>query len=267
MATRLLPMMAKNYKEQHNKIKWDSAFAQPIISGFRVLVYKKGSIITYTKGDDRKISVSVHISRILRSILPEGLILDGFLYAPDLTALEIKHACKKYNLNTEKLQYHVIDTVSCDDFESRQISLFKVFINHSLNGVQQIPTVKVRSESDLMLCQKVFIESGHEGAMLRYGHSGYEEGTKSNYYLKVTTFIQDNFKVVDYKIIDKNLIFTFRTNDNNFFDVQLTDSQSKQYMPYIADIIGEFFTLKYSGLSNEKRESIPLLPVIIGINK
>ncbi len=266
----LSPMLAKVYEKERKKVEWDTAFAQPKLDGFRCIVRRVGKAVKAFSRENQPLNVP-HILDTLRSILKNDEALDGELYCHGMSLPQISSACKRLQESTSRLVYHVYDTPTIGDYSARH-AMLKDIVGDAANGLQLVETIKVRNDDELMIAQQRFIDEGYEGAMLRHGKSGYEAGKRSSSLLKVKTFQDGEFKIVDYKMgrgkYDGVPVFTCTTKEGHDFDVLAPGKmKEKRALGDDADkLVGKMLTVKYIYLTKTE-EPVPFLPVAVALRE
>lgn len=271
------PMLAKVYKDEKHKVNWETAYAQPKLDGFRCLAHwsQASRAVKLLSRENQPLSALTHLRDVLAEVefamladeRFDTVIFDGELYCHGLPLNKISSACKRKSDLTAKIEYHVYDVVVPDwQFGDRSIFV-RDFVQAAgspfLKGVQ---TVKVRSEGELLHCQREFMEQGYEGAMLRHGVAPYEAGKRSSHLLKVKVFEDDEFLVVDYKPSRGKYegvpVFVCQTQEGNHFDV-LAPGDMEEKRAYGANAqryVGKFLTVRYQYMTKTD-EPVPFLPV------
>jgi len=270
----VLPMLAHKYPDHCKKVDWDTAFAQPKLDGFRCQArITPGGVVTLTSRENQPLlalsalrdaiaEVKHHISGYSGDV-----VLDGELYCHGMALNDISSACKKKSALTEKIRYHVYDAAMGDvDFQTRNQFARDVVTAAACPQLAAVHTVKVRSEADLMTCQAEFLDAGYEGAMLRYGKQGYQAGKRSDKLLKVKTFQDGEFEVVDYKFGRGTHaavpVFVCQTPDGNLFDVTApgTMEEKAEIGRNARAYVGRALTIKYAYYT-KTAEPVPFQPV------
>jgi DNA ligase-1 len=269
------PMLAQAYDKHAKKVAWTSAFAQPKLDGFRCLARKVGNKVLLTSRENQPLEAVGHLAELLKEILPDGLTLDGELYRHGLALNQISSACKRKSDLSRTIEYHVYDAVGEQHFGDRyrRVSELAAFVADQAKGLLvAVQTVKVRSEAELMRCQLAFIESGYEGAMLRYGKAGYEAGKRSSALLKVKTFQDDEFEIVDWKNGRGKYagmpVFVCTTPDGNHFDVLAPGNleEKLELGRKAAGLVGKMLKVKYQYFTKTD-EPVPFLPVAVELRE
>lgn len=190
----MLPMLAKSYKDESHKIDWDNAFTQPKLDGQRCLGIVNNSKVTLISRQGKEITTVQHINQAL-SKLPNGNY-DGELYSLELGNFqEQMRAIKKYRPGiTEQIAYNMYDIVDDGAFSDRYNMLKKLKIS---NPIRLLPTYTITSHEDLEKYYGEFVETGYEGAMVRWGNEGYKINGRSSNLLKYKKFIDITAKIID----------------------------------------------------------------------
>lgn len=273
-ATRALsPMLALKYDEHSKKINWETAYTQPKLDGFRGVARRNDDGTWYiTSRENKPMLALTEICGIFKGMdLPEGAIaLDGELWHPELPLNKVSKGCKAVNEYTPMIQYHVYDLVAPEmKFAERYSILRGIIETVSEEIIQLVDTVKVRSESDLRIAEARYLEEGYEGAMLRHGSKGYETGKRSDTLLKVKTFQDGEFEIVDFKMGRGKYadvpIFVCVTEDGNNFDVTAhgTMEEKRALGVKAKQCIGKSLTVKYAYFTKTE-EPVPFQPVAKG---
>ena len=269
------PMLALPYEKQYSKIDWGSAFTQPKLDGFRMMArLDKDGKVSITSRENQPLSALAHLKEVIEAVkfhVAGGkiadVVFDGEAYCHGMALNEIASACKKKSDLSKKIQFHVYDAVmGSADFETRSTFASDFVEAAGTDLLVPVETVKVRNEQELMHCQAQFMEQGYEGAMLRHGNVGYQGGKRSPHLLKVKTFEDAEFEVVDFKMGRGKYagvpIFVCQTADGNHFDVTAPGNmeEKKALGKSAAEHIGRLLTVKYQYFSKTD-EPVPFLPV------
>ena len=198
------PMLAQDLADRLGKrggIDWSGInFGQPKLDGHRMLVRKSDGRVSCVSRSGKDITTLDHLQQILSDAIPDGETFDGELYArPDELppwdeAAEGKpepnhfdrlaSLIRRKQPGTEVIRYHVYDTVSPADYESR-LSVIEDVIGSGLDGlVLPVETVRVDGHEHLQRLHEDWVAAGCEGAMLRLP-GPYEAGKRSTLLLKV----------------------------------------------------------------------------------
>lgn len=277
-ATRAISaMLAQKYGEHAKKVEWATAFTQPKLDGFRCLTrIGKGGKMTALGRENQPIAVP-HITaalddcihRLMSKANVGDVTLDGELYVMGMPLNKIASACKRKSDLTDTLQYHIYDVFMPDGaraFKARSEFVRDLIAESDDDCLVAVKTVKVRNESELMTCQGQFIEEGYEGAMLRHSTAPYQPGKRSSTLLKVKTFQDGEFVVVDHKLArgkyEGAAIFVCETADGHSFDVLApgTVPEKKAMGANAAQYVGKKLTVKYAYMT-QTEEPVPFQPI------
>lgn len=276
--TRSLSPMLALALEKVKEIDWSSSFAQPKLDGFRLRASKpkEGKIILKSR-ENKPITTLHHLEESLNSVMQVGDEFDGEAYSHELPFQKIASAIKKRGPLTDKIVYHLYDLIADKPFKTRS-EMLKERLSAGGDCLEAVKTVMVRSRDELMLFQSNCIEEGFEGAMLRHGKKGYEAGKRSNSLVKVKTFDDAEFEIVDVRCgrgtHQDVAIFICETPEGNHFEVTApgTMEQKKQIWkeseqatnlkvkdhPYV----GTKLTVKFQGMTTGE-EPVPRFPVAL----
>ena len=197
----VLPMLAKDYKKEAHKINWDKddVFVQPKFDGMRCLAFiKKGGQVTLMSRTGKKIDNMEHIEREL-AFLNKDVILDGELYIHGENFQNNMRYIKKYQKGlTEKVCYHVYDTVSDFSFSGRHEEVKEmVGPDKRFSYIKTVETEQVYSESEIKAYQVSFTSKLYEGTMVRIAKSSYDVNKRSSELLKYKDFIDLALPILD----------------------------------------------------------------------
>jgi len=269
------PMLALPYEKQYKKVDWSTAFSQPKLDGFRMMArLDKTGKVQITSRENQPLTALSHLREIIQSVKYHvagknitEVVFDGEAYCHGMSLNEISSACKKKSEITDKIQFHVYDAMmGTMAFEERSLFASEFAEASGSDLLVPVETVKVRSEADLMRCQQEFMDQGYEGAMLRHGNVGYQAGKRSAHLLKVKTFVDAEFEVVDFKMGRGKYagvpIFTCQTKMGDHFDVTAPGDmeEKKEFGKNAAAYVGKQLTVKYIYFTKTE-EPVPFLPV------
>lgn len=263
----VLPMLAKSFEKQFKKLSYPASI-QRKFNGVRVLSYLDHDDNIYLSSRNGKSYNLPHIVEQLKNCLPPNLILDGEVYLHGLTLQQILSLTKRLQDDTYKLQYHVYDCVLKDNrkasFKERINFLKKWITEANLENVIYVETIEINSKQEVLEKEQEFVLDGYEGAIVRNNAGIYKFKHRSSDLLKVKSFDDDEFKVIDWKRgigrFYHTPIFTCLTKDGKTFDVvpKGTMAARKELIKNISDYIGKFLTVKYFGYT---KDGIPFHPV------
>lgn len=255
-----LPMLAKKYAEQGDKIKWP-CYIQPKLNGARCISYIKDGKRVYQSRLGKFWTTLTHLDR---DLIPfDGLITDGEIYVHGMDLQDILSLIKNQDTTTtveglraENLEYHIYDLVSNERFESRinnlrdiLLSLYALNINKHLHLVE---TYLIGNEKELLDYHKKFLTEGYEGSMLRNVKSLYQMNRRSNDLQKVKPVLSEEFEVIGGYCVETGreqgtCVFTCKTKKGETFDVRPkgTLERRRQYWKELAQLKGKMLTVDF----------------------
>lgn len=186
------PMLAHKIKDAKN-IDYTDAIVQPKFDGNRCLIYCENGINRAYSRNGKPVEAIQHI---LDDLEPLGdLVLDGELYCHGQSLQTIVSWIKRKQENTLKIKYHLYDIVAPDLPYKRRSDLIRGLpIGSSIEPVYGSPAT---SYGDVLRAFREYREQGYEGAILRWGQTGYEDGKRSKSLLKVKEWESEEFLVLD----------------------------------------------------------------------
>lgn len=267
----LLPMLAKDYKEHSGKINWatDIVYTQPKLDGMRALgVTGPNALLTSRTGSP--IDTVEHILEELRE-LPEGLVLDGELYAHGVSFQENMRLIKKYRKGeTETVKFNVYDVVSKDPFHKRDYASLVQSTIHCI----PVEKTKISSVEELNSIHSVNLQNGYEGTMVRWGNAGYKVNGRSENLLKYKDFIDIALPILD--IIPSEarpewgqaIYFWKGAKGHKLGDnilgsgMKFSHEERKEWLRNKQDYIGKMAELRFFEYSDD---GVPRFPVTVGV--
>ena len=250
------PMLALQM-DKVKSIDYSSAFVQRKYDGNRCLIANRdGKLIAYT----RQGKVIETIDHVLQQIkIPNGMILDGELYAHGERLQHIASWIKRKQPNTTKLKYHVYDLVCEMPFSQRLEQLLDLKLNTAI--VETVSSYKVKNHEEVLEWFKDFRKAGYEGAILRTGDLGYEDGKRSKSLIKVKQWQDDEFFVVDvYQSKDGWAILECIAKSGATFRVTAPGThEEKEYVWNNREqFLGKYLTVEYAYFT---KDGLPFHPV------
>lgn len=265
------PMLAESYDKHKHKVdftKW--TFVQPKLDGVRAIAVRTGKAITLTSRNGKEHKGLQHIRRRLLELMDDGEAWDGELYVHGIPFQTVISLVKKDQKESLQVQYHVYDAVvPGQPFKTR-------FYDHreaTTDGeVQFVSTVRAESHEDIQLLHSSYVELGYEGVMLRHGNCDYRSGARSDELLKVKSFLDGEFKVLDVipgiGKMENQGIFVCETAQGAAFKAKARgmDSLREEYLSNKNKYIGEFLTVRYFSWTDSEVK-LPRFPVGIGFRE
>lgn len=184
------PMLAQEFKAV---TEWP-VYVQPKLDGNRCKAkLQDGRVIMWSRGG-KEINLP-HIAKALEDILMQGITLDGELYLHGQPLQTITSWIKKLQPESEKIEYHVYDTVSPRCYSERAKALSELLPKHG--PVLPVETYEVHDQEFLQKLHDSFIAAGYEGTMVRTLGVGYEDGKRSKSLQKMKDFQDAEFEILD----------------------------------------------------------------------
>ena len=186
------PMLAHKLKDVA-RINYEGAIAQPKFDGNRCLIYCEDGINKAYSRNGKPITAIRHILRDIQ--LDEGMIVDGELYCHGKSLQTIVSWIKREQPDTALLKYHLYDVVlPLVPYKNRSQIIKGIPMGESISPVYGDP---ISSHEALLKAFRGYRSQGYEGAILRWGDFGYEDGKRSKSLVKVKEFYDDEFKVIN----------------------------------------------------------------------
>ena len=185
----ILPMLAKVFGKEEKKVTYP-CYAQPKLDGMRGLGNAEKGTMTSRSGN--LIETLGHII----DWLPDGIALDGELYAHGETFQENMRLIKKYRPGlTENVKYHVYDCIMDAPFSERLAAITAACQDNP--QIELVQTVMITDKEDLMAYHAKNISEGYEGTIVRHGQSGYKLNGRSSELLKLKDFHDLSLTLLD----------------------------------------------------------------------
>lgn len=284
-ATRraLAPMLAQVYEKNFKKVDWKKAMAQPKLDGDRMDARCEGKKITLWSRKGVQIFSLPQVVDGLQGLLRNGETFDGeaYIHGMHVTNLSGLLRRKKPDSETEKVSFRVYDQMIDAPFYERISDLNERlgdWVAAPKDSIALVETIRVMNDAELMKFQRECIEQGFEGAMLRWGMTGYEAGKRSSSLLKVKTFQDAEFTILNviasegtFNLVDpvtgkvkhvQVAVFVCKTKNGHRFTVTAPGTILQKYniLKRPNQFIGKQVELKYAGYTKTE-EPVPFQPV------
>jgi len=287
----LRPMLAHKYEDRKHSVVWP-AYVQAKLDGVRCICHKKDSnTLTFTSRGNKSYDAVMHkhpkLVQELLELMPLGESWDGELYNHSWGLQRIGSAVKKYNVDTEQLQYWVFDNPTHveDPFYIR-INSVPSHLDNKLKFIHFVSTFPIgKSNNTLDDNSKIvydyhdqFVRQGFEGLILRNKEGLYKSGFRSMNLLKVKRFQDEEFEIVDtYEeaqsingLSYKAICFTCKTKEGSLFNCRpkgtLVDRQ--EMLKNRESYIGQKLTVRFFAWTDEnqgKGKKVPQFPIGIAV--
>jgi DNA ligase 1 len=252
----ILPMLAKSYNDEKEKIDWDDCYVQPKLDGQRAL-----GINTLISRQGKLIETLPHIENSIRKY---NIYFDGECYAHGKNFQENMRLIKKYRQGeTELVKYHVYDIVDDIPFVERCRKLASLKLD---DNIILVPTFKINSEADLKYHHANFLQNGYEGTIIRWGKEGYKSNGRSSHLLKYKDFIDISLPIINItanEVSIKQGTPHFEINGEIFkAGVKMSHEEREEFLNNKQKYIGKMAELRFFEYSEN---GIPRFPVMCGI--
>lgn len=250
------PMLAKALKSI-KRIEFVGAYVQPKFDGNRCIITKQqGKMMAYSRNGK---VIAANLDHIFIGLdLDEGDYVDGELYCHGESLQTIVSWVKRNQPNTLRLNFHAYDMMANVPYIHRYGELIR---KCSGSSVIIAPTDKVNSIEEVWEMHKDFTSDGYEGAIIRWSIAGYEDGKRSNSLVKVKTFLDDVFKVIDIlPSKDGWAILECLLSNGNTFRVSAPGSVGEKEDVYNDkwNYMGKYIRVEYMNLT---KDGIPFHPI------
>jgi len=262
----VLPMLAKDFKEHDHKINWnsDAVYVQPKLDGMRALAIT-GPNASLTSRTGSPIDTCEHILEELRK-LPEGLILDGELYAHGKSFQDNMRLIKKYRPNeTELVKFHNYDLVSDTTFSNR-LDVITQGWNIQREHIELVDTMKISTQEQLAFAHTLNINRGFEGSIVRWGSESYKVNARSENLLKYKDFKDIALPILDITPSDARPEWgqpVYELNGKRFSSgMKFSHDERKHWLMFKDHYIGKTAEIRFFEYTDD---GLPRFPVTVGI--
>lgn len=196
------PMLAEKWEKQ-NKFP---AFAEAKYDGVRLLIHKLGNKIgAFSRRRNEYTYKYPTITKLLNSLPVYSIILDGEITAQQwtvegpryLNVYEL-HEATKQSMESFKLIYVIFDIIFLNGvelvtlpFEKRRQLRHQLFQSIKARGmpteieIREVQSVEVFDQGQLINAYNNFVDTRHEGAIVKDPKGPYELGKRSKYWYKL----------------------------------------------------------------------------------
>lgn len=260
----ILPMLAKSYKDEKDKIDWQNCFVQPKFDGMRCLAFVKKGAVTLMSRKGKEITTVPFINDALSS-LKDG-IYDGELYAHGIGFQGNMELIKKYRPGkSESIKFHCYDMISDEPFDVRHVLLQSKLAKYD-GHIVSVETQRIHSESDLNKYHKLFLSEGYEGSIVRLGGGKYKVNGRSSDLLKYKDFQDIAAKIIDITPAESRPewgVPTLEWKGKKFqAGTKMSHEERKELLINKKNYIGKLGEIRYFELSEE---GIPRFPIFCGV--
>ena len=250
-----------------------------VVHNCRALAYwEDGKVVLKSRGN-KTWDLMEHIQKELEPLLNPngqwaGCILDGELYVDGVEFQTLMSWIKRKQENTIQVEYHIYDMPQWEYNPHLEWTNRERQLEHFFDGDVEYKNLKLVSasicinEEEVYEAHNKYVEKGYEGAIVRIRDGEYNFGHRSYDLLKVKSFQDEEFKVVDVieglgKFSDCGIFVCEMPDGRTFRAVpKATEELKKLYWNNKEKYIGQFLTVTYFGKSTT---GIPRFPVGKGI--
>jgi DNA ligase 1 len=264
--TVILPMLAKSYNDHSSKIDWNTCvYIQPKLDGMRCLAIIKNGQVTLKSRDGKVIENMMHIVQELTGL--EDQILDGELYAHELSFQENMKLIKKYRPNeTENIKYHVYDWVDNTNFINRYEKLQTLIESNNFEHVLLVSTRELNDEAELSTAHSSNLYDKYEGSIIRHGSKPYGMDKRCDSLLKYKDFQDIDAKLIDIEPAEQRPewgVPVLEYNGKTFRSgIRMSHDDRKDMLINKQDYLGKTAEIRFFEFTDD---GLPRFPVMVGI--
>jgi len=268
----MTPMLASRFDDYRHRVKYP-VDVQPKLDGIRALaMWKNGRIALVTRGGN-ELSVP-HVQEALHSILPEGHVWDGELYAHNVSFPELVSLVKGSTRDPherQKVNFHVFDLAHEAELPWSERKK-KLGALPTARHIKKVPAVAAYTDKEVHALRREFENKGFEGVMVRTSEGKYEPGTRSKSLFKAKSFEDDEFPIVGIAqgkgAHEGALVWLCETKDGKRFgatpkmSVYARQRMFQEVRKSFDDYKGKPLRVKFQELTPD---GVPRFPIAIGI--
>ena len=269
----LKPMLAKDSNKCQTSILNKRLLCSRKLNGVRCLIQKgEEEIHAISRGGKEYQVPTTLIRKELEEFFKEhpSIILDGELYRHGHHLQELSGIArlKEWEDRCETLEYWIYDVAdSTKTFEERLEILrdLEELFSDSIK-IKVLEHVETNSFKEIQELHNKWVSEGYEGLVARKPTSTYQFGKRGSDMIKVKEYMEQEFKIIDYKdgLRDEDFCFILETEDNKPFAAKPIGNRElkDQYMNDIDNIIGKFGTVKFFEWSKDGVPQQPIFQVV-----
>lgn len=283
------PMLATDFNKVGKAGIVFPATAQVKLDGFRAIAYRdETGTLQFLTRNGNGLNHLTHIYNTVDEILPDGILLDGELYAHGFSFQQASSWIKRYQADSGRLRYVLFDYVllnsplAVQPWSAREVNLIRfrkeltrrqldIRTDGNPKLIHLCPAKVVNSMNDINAFHDKAIEFKYEGLVIRNGSGLYRFGKRSKDLIKFKKFDDDEFTVVGVRAgkgkFEDKAVFSFSglyEGSLVHFDAtpEGTSESRAYYLKNASRYIGKQLTVKFFGRSDA---GIPRFPVVIKI--
>jgi DNA ligase 1 len=253
------PMLALPVK--WHKVTYPCAVS-PKLDGCRSLLVFNGKDVTFLSRTGKTYTTLGHIREEVVANFKEPVILDGEVYAHNLTFQEITAAIKKQRDDSLKLCFKAYDIVSEENQLHRLRLLSDLLDPLNLSTIHRLESMECHTKDAVMELHNHWVGVGYEGAMIRLHDGRYEQGQRSSYLLKVKEYDSNEFSFVEFLLGQRgveDLIARCYTDDGGEFKAKMQGTVAqKQELYSNHPPAGSPLTVKHFGYTDDNLPRFPI---------
>ncbi len=252
------PMLAS--KVNYEKIEYENCYVQRKYDGHRCLItMHNGSAIAYSRGGKKITSINHILYEITATArLQEGETLDGELYTHGMALQDISSLVRTQKSQSPTLVYHCYDFISNEAFPFR-LNIIQGKLER-LKYSLVAETFHVTDEISIIDLFNVFRNENYEGAIVRWGESGYKDGKRVKFLMKVKDTIRAEFKVINVLSSVDGLARLICKCKGGEFAVYAhgTHVRKREVLINKEKYIGQYITVEFASYTNNGKPSQPI---------
>jgi DNA ligase-1 len=255
------------------------AYVQPKLDGLRCISYlENGQVILQSRTGMRFENFDLLRSQlmILFDILGENVYLDGELYTESIIFEELSGLVRLTSEKTSELQMEKINSIKYNLFdiyflnspnmiyEERKEKVEQLMKINKIFLIQLVDSRLIHNFDEVDSLHNDFVSNGYEGIMLRDKNGIYEPNKRSKYLQKYKKFMEEEFKIIDFKEGNGDekgcVIWRCINKDGKEFSVRPkgTREQRKEYFKNGSKYVGKKLTVIFQEYEDS---GIPRFPV------
>ena len=252
------PMLAS--KVSYEKISYGNCYVQRKYDGHRCLItMHNGTAIAYSRGGKLITSIN-HILHEIQATgrLEEGETLDGELYIHGIPLQEISSLVRTQKAQSPSLIFHCYDFISGESFPIRLNKIQEKL--ERLKYSRAVETFHAMDKLSILDYFGDFREEGYEGAIVRWGQSGYQDGKRVKHLMKVKEVIRNEFKVLDIITSYEGFARLVCNSKGGKFRVLAhgTHLRKREILVNKEKYIGKYITVEFACYTNSGKPSQPV---------
>ena len=255
------------------------AYVQPKLDGLRCISYlENGKIILQSRTGMRFENFDLLRSQLMNlfEILGENVYLDGELYTDSIIFEELSGLVRLTTEKTDDLQLEKINSIKYNVFDIYFVNSPNMIYEERKEKVEQLMKVKnifliqlvdstlIHSFEEVDSLHDEFVSNGYEGIMIRDKNGLYEPNKRSKYLQKYKKFMEEEFKIIDFKEGNGDekgcVIWRCVNKDGKEFSVRPkgTREQRREYFKNGSKYVGKKLTVIFQEYEDS---GIPRFPV------